>query len=234
MIQAMHNQLATPIERPHTQGSSPVGNFEELFGDATKTATEGTSQSATATTPAASGSTSTPATLGEPDVQGWLTSYYTEMAATNPLMSPLEANVPFQPASGATNNYSSGSVYGPDQVFTQAVYNQNGYCFASLTGQNPSNFMSQLPGIPTQAAQKEYDTILALTNAQRLATGQPIDTAAYWSDPGSVSYDAVTYTAQELGYAGPGQSWVPNRSLSRRAISLRARIRSRCRVTAVR
>ncbi|MGA3044180.1 MAG: hypothetical protein ABSF54_25675, partial [Bryobacteraceae bacterium] len=62
------------------------------------------------------------------------------------------------------------------------------------------------PGIPATAAQQAYDALLANENAQRLASGQPIDTAAYWSDPGPVSYDGVTYTSQELGYAGPGQS----------------------------
>ena len=51
--------------------------------------------------------------------------------------------------------------------------------------------------------------MMAEQNAQRLATGQAIDTAAYWSDPGSVKLDGTTYTSQELGYAGAAQSSGP-------------------------
>jgi hypothetical protein len=142
-------------------------------------------------------------TVGKPDIQDWLNSYYAEMGDAS------EANAPYQAASGAPNNYPAGSVYGPEQIYTQALYNQGGNAFAALTGGNPADFTSQLPGIPTTAAQQEYDALLANENAQRLAAGQPIDTAAYWSDPGPVSYDGVTYTSQELGYAGPGQSSGP-------------------------
>jgi hypothetical protein len=100
-------------------------------------------------------------------------------------------------------------VYGPEQIFTQAMANQAGNDFASKTGDNPAQFTSQLPGLPTAQAQNEYDSSLALENAQRLSTGQPIDTAAYWSDPGPLNYMGNTYTSQELGYAGPGQSSGP-------------------------
>jgi hypothetical protein len=141
--------------------------------------------------------------LGDPDVQGWLNSYYAEMGVAS------AANTPYQAAPGAGSRYSADSVYGPDQIYTQAVYNQGGYDFAALTGGNPANFTSQLPGIPATPAQKAYDSLLALDNAQRLASGQPIDTGAYWSDPGPTSYGGHMYTSKELGYAGPGQSSGP-------------------------
>src|ERR1035438_4377459 len=64
----------------HTAGES--ANFAELFGDATKTGAQ------VAALPAASAvsdpvSTVPPAqtSLGDPDVQGWLNSYYTEEGA---------------------------------------------------------------------------------------------------------------------------------------------------------
>jgi len=217
MIQALHNQLVTAIERPRAQSSTSSGDFEDLFEDAAQSAKTDTSSPASSmatSTPASTASSTTAAattstTLGEPDVQAWLTSYYTELAATNPTISAQEANIPFQPTSGDATNYPAGSVYGPDQVFTQALYNQNAGEFATETGQDPNNFMSQLPGVPSAAAQQNWDWDLAINNAQRLANGQAIDTAAYWSDPGSINYDGVTYTAQQLGYAGPGQSSGP-------------------------
>jgi hypothetical protein len=187
-LQAVRNQRFDEMERPLGQTAEGRTDFSDLFGDATKAATPAVDRPAP------------PPTLGDPDVQGWLNSYYAEMG------DPSEANAPYQAAPGAANNYPAGSVYGPEQVYTQALYNQGGTAFAALTGGNPADFTSQLPGIPATAAQQAYDALLANENAQRLASGQPIDTAAYWSDPGPVSYDGVTYTSQELGYAGPGQS----------------------------
>ncbi|HTT65902.1 MAG TPA: hypothetical protein VMG35_28825, partial [Bryobacteraceae bacterium] len=141
--------------------------------------------------------------LADPDVQDWLNSYYAERG------DPNSASIPWQPAAGAGSNYNADSLYGPDQIYTQALYNQNGYLFATQTGMNPANLTSQLPPIPSEAVQNEYDHLLATQNAERLASGQPIDTAAYWSDPGPVTLNGVTYTSQELGYAGPGQSSGP-------------------------
>jgi hypothetical protein len=143
--------------------------------------------------------------LGDPDVQAWLNSYYTERSGGNPQGASVP-NIPYEGAPGAGSNYSANSVYGPDQIYTQALYNQNGYLFANMTGSSPANFTSQLPGIPTQQAQQEFDSLLANENAQRLASGQPIDTTAYWSDPGPITVNGQTYTSQELGYAGPAQS----------------------------
>jgi len=192
-IPAVRNQRFEEMERPLGQTVAERTDFSDLFGDATKAATQIVDRPAP---PAATG-------LGDPDVQGWLNSYYAEMGDAS------EANAPFQAAPGAANNYPAGSVYGPEQVYTQALYNQGGTEFAALTGGSPADFTSQLPGIPTTAAQNEYDALLANENAQRLASGQPIDTAAYWSDPGPVNYDGVIYTSHELGYAGPGQSSGP-------------------------
>ncbi len=156
--------------------------------------------------PASQSSNSSAVTLGQPDIQSWLKSYYQELSANDPFLSANASSTPYAAPDGAANNYPSGSVYGPDQVFTQALYNQNGYQFASETGQNASEFTSQLPGVPSLAVQQQFDSDLALENAERLASGQAIDTAAYWSDPGSLSYDGHLYTAQELGYSGPAQS----------------------------
>jgi len=211
MIQAMHIQHFEAMERPAAKTPPGSDDFAELFGDATHVATPRTELPAAsaASAPSVPSPVSTapaaPASLGDPDVQGWLNSYYAEMGAA----SNGPANIPYQPAPGAGSNYSADSIYGPDQIYTQALYNQNGYVFANLTGGNPANFTSQLPGIPTTPAQQEYDSLLANENAQRLASGQPIDTAAYWSDPGPVTYQGHTYTSQELGYAGPGQSSGP-------------------------
>jgi hypothetical protein len=215
MIQAMSNQRFEGIERPLGQTAAGSADFAELFGDATTTPTWGAARpaatadslSSLASTVPASGTPNTvPATagsLGDPNVQTWLNSFYTEIGA------PTFANTPYQAAPGAPSNYSADSVYGPDQIYTQALYNQGAYLFANLTGGNPAASMTQLPGIPSAQAQQDWDRLLALGNAQRLATGQAIDTAAYWSDPGTISFEGQTYTAQELGYAGPGQSSGP-------------------------
>lgn len=197
MVDAAHIQHPGAIERLPGQAKGSSEDFSDLFGNATQAAKPAVPLSAA---PAAT------STLGDPDVQAWLKSYYGEF---HPATAAESEAIPYQPASGAATSYPAGSVYGPDQVYTQALYNQNDYEFATLTGSSPANSMSQLPGIPTNAAQQEYDSLLANENAQRLASGQPIDTAAYWSDPGPVSYMGVTYTSQQLGYCGPGQSSGP-------------------------
>ena len=206
MIQAMHNQHFEVMERPTVQPAAASASFAELFGDASETATQRTFLSAAPADSVSSPPSTVPAagaSLGDPDVQDWLNSYYTEMGAAS------DANAPYQAATGAGSNYSADSVYGPDQVYAQALSNQDGYAFASLTGGNPASFTSQLPGIPDTQAQQAFDQELAMENAQRLASGQPIDTGAYWSDPGPISFEGQTYTSQELGYTGPGQSSGP-------------------------
>ncbi len=191
-------------EREPVQNTPDGVDFAAVLGDATKAA---------ATTPAATSATSvtspTPAdtagdpTLGNPDVQAWLTSYYTQEGDAS------AANASYQAAEGAGNNYPAGTVYGPDQIYAQALANQDGNAFASLTGDSAAGFTSQLPGIPSAEAQQQFDQRLALENVARLQSGQPIDTTAYWSDPGSITTGGVTYSAQELGYCGPGQSSGP-------------------------
>jgi hypothetical protein len=147
--------------------------------------------------------------LGDPNVEGWLSSYYAEQQGNNPLAVSGLLTPSFEPAAGAGNNFPTGSVYGPDAIFAQALANQVGNSYANMTGDNAAEFTSQLPGIPTQQAQQEFDRRLALENLERLQSGQPIDTTAYWSDPGPITTGGVTYTAQELGYAGPAQSSGP-------------------------
>ena len=207
MIQAMHTQRFEVLERPQVQAAAGSASLAGLFGDGTKAATEGTALAAAPAADSASDPASTASAagsgLGEPDVQNWLDSYYTEIGAAS------FASTSYQPAPGAGSNYSADSVYGPDQIYTQALYNQGGNAFAALTGDNPANLTSQLPGIPSQPVQEAFDRDLALENAQRLASGQPIDTGAYWSDPGPLSFEGTTYTSQELGYAGPEQSSGP-------------------------
>ena len=51
--------------------------------------------------------------------------------------------------------------------------------------------------------------MLAHQNALKLQSGQPIDTAAYWSDPGPLTIHGHTYTSEQLGYAGAAQSSGP-------------------------
>lgn len=205
MIQAMSSHPFEAMERPLRQMQAGRADFAELFGGATPDATKrvnrpdppGESSSAAAsTTPAQS-------SAGDPDVQDWLNSYYAEMGNAG------AANISYQPAQGAPNNYPDGSVYGPDAIYTQAVDNQIGNSFSALTGEGAAEYTSQLPGVPSEQAQQTFDHNLAMENAQRLSWGQAIDTTAYWSDPGSINYEGVTYTSQELGYAGPCQSAGP-------------------------
>jgi hypothetical protein len=208
MIEPMYNLYLETLERSvgATAGHRST-DFAELFGDATKANTQSVDQRATPADSTPGPVTAAPAaqaSLADPDVQGWLTSYHTEMGDT-----ANASNVSYQPAPGAGNNFPAGSVFGPDAIYTQALDNQIGNSFAGLTGENPGDYTSQLPGIPSQQAQQTFDQALALENAQRLATGNAIDTNAYWSDPGPVTYGGTTYSSQELGYAGQGQSSGP-------------------------
>ena len=210
----MYNQRFELMERPLGQTAVGGANFATLFGDATKTATQAAALLA-AFADSGSGPVRTlpgaQTSLGDPDVQGWLNSYYAEQKANNPLAASdgLSAATSYQPAAGAGSNFSADSVYGPDQVYAQALANQVGNAFATLTGDKAAELTSQLPGIPSQQAQQEFDRRLALENLDRLQSGQPIDTTAYWSDPGPITTGGVTYTSQQLGYAGPGQSSGP-------------------------
>src|ERR1022692_1882588 len=93
MIQAMYNQRLEVMESPPSHPAVESANFAELFGDATKTGAQ------VAALPAASAvsdlvSTVPPAqtSLGDPDVQGWLNSYYTEEGAPS-----ASANTSYQP-----------------------------------------------------------------------------------------------------------------------------------------
>ncbi|HLY19141.1 MAG TPA: hypothetical protein VKR61_18060 [Bryobacteraceae bacterium] len=213
MIHSIYNQRFEVIERAPGRSAPDRADFTALFGDASDPA--GSTPEAPAAPNSTSGSTqaasvpSGQSSLGDPDVQLWLNNYYAELSASNPQFAN-SATIPYQPAPGkGADNYPAGSVYGPQQIYTQALYNQNDGLFSALVGRDPSDSMSQLPGIPTQPAQQAYDRELALENAQRLALGQPIDTAAYWSDPGPLNFDGHTYTSQELGYCGAGQSSSP-------------------------
>ena len=143
-------------------------------------------------------------TLGNPNVQQWLDSYFAR--GTNATVSIPPSS--FEAAPGAGNGYEN-SYYGPDAIYNQALCNMAGNHFAKMTGINPALFTSQLPGIPSKQAQDDYDTMLAAKNLQRLESGQPIDTSAYWSDPGPITAGNRTCTSAELGYAGPGQSSGP-------------------------
>jgi hypothetical protein len=206
MIQAMNNQSLGVIERPPVQAAAESADFAELFQDAAKANIQKMDQptplAASASNAQASASDAQ-ATLGDPDVQGWLNTYYAQIG------DPTDATISDQPATGAGNNYPDGSVYGPDAIYTQALDNQIGNSFAALAGANAADYTGQLPGIPSQQVQQQSDQDLSMENAQRLSTGQAIDTSAYWSDPGSLNFEGTTYTAQELGYAGPGQSSGP-------------------------
>lgn len=149
--------------------------------------------------------------LGDPDVQAWLNSTYAEQGAANPFLGVggISAATSFLPADGAATKYQADSIYGPDQIYAQALANQVGNAYAAMTGENPASFTSQLPGIPSVQAQQMYDKMLAHENALKLESGQPIDTAAYWSDPGPLTINGHTYSAKELGYAGAAQSSGP-------------------------
>ena len=166
--------------------------------DLQKTSPPADSASGTASATAAAGSS-----LGEPDIQSYLSNYWSADE------QPSAAQISYQPAQGSVDNFPAGTVYGPDAVYTQAVANQIGNFFAGLAGSNPATFTAQLPGVPSQQVQQGYDQTLAIENANRLASGQPIDTSAYWADPGPITLNGQTYTSQELGYVGPGQSSGP-------------------------
>ncbi len=234
MISAIQNNLVGSTDKPPVPPLPANLNFMDIFDGATRAATQGvdpasapvasaaTVQTAVAaasipsaaipapnTSTAQTATSAAPANSGDPNVQTWLNSYYTEMSATNPAVSATSADISYQPAAGAGSYYTADSIIGPDQVYTQAIYNQNGNAFASMTGENAANLTSQLPGIPDATAQQEFDTLLSNENANRLATGSAIDTSAYWSDPGPVTVNGHTYTSQELGYAGPCQSSGP-------------------------
>jgi len=206
MIQSLQQQDFSPTtiqwKPPKTAGADDFTNELELAAGSTA-ATAKVSQPADAN----SGEE-----LGDPDVQDWLNSFYTQQAALNlpgDQAMGLNATVSYEPASGAPDLYSPDSMYGPDQIYQQALANQVGNQFATLSGANAADLTGQLPGIPTVQAQQAFDNWLAQTNAQRLASGQAIDTSAYWSDPGPVTLDGVTYTSAQLGYCGPGQSSGP-------------------------
>jgi hypothetical protein len=210
MVHAIDKSALETINRTlpgGTRTSGDFGNFLESVAVPAQAASQSAGSSGSAAVPVPEAQTS----LGIPDVQGFLNSYYAEQSAADPTagVSGLSANTSYQPAAGAGNNFPTGSVYGPDAIYTQALANQVGNAFASMTGDNPAEFTSQLPGIPTLQAQQQFDQRLANENALRLASGQPIDTTAYWSNPGSITVGGTTYTAQELGYAGPGQSSGP-------------------------
>lgn len=201
MIQAMFRQWFAVPQRPPGQTASGSADFAALFGDATKTAK--------AASPAAPAPP--PAVPGDPDVQGWLNSFYAEQKANNPLTGStgMSADTSYEAAPGAGSNFTADSVFGPDAIYTQALANQIGNSFAAMTGDNPKDLTSQLPGIPTTQAQQEFDRRLSLENLDRLQSGQPIDTTAYWSDPGSITSGSHTYTSKDLGYAGACQSSGP-------------------------
>lgn len=206
MIQGVSNHLMEVLERAAGQPSAGGADFAALFGDATGTlrsrAVRQSSPDASATT-ASTAATGAGTSLGQPDVQAWLNSYYAEHGDSS------AAATSYQPAAGAANNFPAGSVFGPDAIFAQAFANQAGNAFATMTGNSAEEFTSQLPGTPSAASQQEFDRRLALENLGRLQSGQPIDTTAYWSDPGSITTGGVTYTSAQLGYAGLGQSSGP-------------------------
>jgi hypothetical protein len=206
MIQAMYNVRSDVMERPPVQTAAASGSFAALFGDATKTITHAPEAPAVPPKSVSSPASTAPAdetSLGDPDVQDYLNSYWSADE------QPSAAQISYQPAQGAVDSFPAGTVYGPDAVYTQAVANQIGNFFAGLAGDNPANLTAQLPGIPSQQVQQQFDQTLAIENAGRLASGQPIDTSAYWADPGPITMNGVTYTSQQLGYVGPGQSSGP-------------------------
>jgi len=198
---------------PATQAAAKPVEILPDADNAPLAASHTASPAASSTTPSATsstGSSTTSTDLGDPDIQGWLNTFYSEGPQTaGGSGDPAAAAISYQAAAGAGSNYTSDTIYGPDQVYAQAVANQCGNSFATMTGQDPVNFTSQLPGIPDQQAQDTWDNMLAYENAVRLESGQPIDTSAYWSDPGPRTINGHTYTSQQLGYAGPCQSSGP-------------------------
>ncbi len=210
MIQAMHHLRMEGIEKSiaPTAAKSET-EFADMFGSAASTGSPAGRLASGAGTslPGAPKPPSSGSQLGTPDVQSWLNSYYAEQAAANPLGNyTTAASESYQPEKGAPTNFAIDGVFGPDAIFAQALQNQAGNAFTQMTGGSVTGLTSQLPGIPTPQAQTEFDRRLALENADRLASGQPIDTTAYWSDPGSITTGGTTYTSAQLGYAGAAQS----------------------------
>ena len=208
MIQAIGNQAFEPLLETFQSQLSEMrsraeGHFGRLFESATK--------AGQAEPPARPAALDCPATLGDPDVQGWLDNYYVQQqaAGTAGVTDTVTASTSYQPATGAALSTIDEGVYGPDAIYTQALANQIGNGFAAMTGEDPGHFTAQLPGVPSVEVQQAFDHQLAYNNAQRLLAGEPIDTAAYWSDPGPLTLGGRTFTSQELGYAGPGQSSGP-------------------------
>ncbi|HUE22977.1 MAG TPA: hypothetical protein VMQ86_14930 [Bryobacteraceae bacterium] len=186
---------ATPVAQPVTPVAQPATPVAQPVTPVAQPVTPVGSPVSPAPSPAAS--------PGDPNVQGWLNTYWAQQGNTD------NANISYQPAEGTGSNFTAGTVYGPDAIYTQALANQYGNSFASMTGDNPAEFTSQLPGVPSLQVQQQFDQTLALENAGRLSSGQAIDTSAYWADPGSISMGGQTYTAQQLGYAGVEQSSGP-------------------------
>jgi len=211
MIQAINQPPVQTYQKVPGQVvfSLAANEFVDEMGSAKAAQTVVSAKAVQTSADATQTSGSSQATLGEPDVQGWLDSYYAEYAGVSPSDSKGPANVSYQAAPGASSNYSPNDLYSPDAIFQQALANQAGNAYAQMTGQDPAKFTSQLPGVPTAQSQAEFDRRLALSNAERLQAGEPIDTSAYWNDPGPVTIGNTTYTSQQLGYAGPGQSSGP-------------------------
>ena len=220
MIQAIGNQIFEPIlellQRQLGQKGSepePVSQFAGLFRSETKTAASETclpARTAVPTNPQPQSAPPTldePAGLGSPNVQAYLNSYYAQADTNSGGSGVLSASTPYEPPAGAAPSALDEGLYGPDAIFAQALANQSANSFAAATGL--PNVAAQLPGIPSQQAQQAFDQNLAYSNALRLLAGEPIDTAAYWSDPGSFTIQGKTFTSAQLGYAGPGQSSGP-------------------------
>ncbi|HTQ53595.1 MAG TPA: hypothetical protein VMI94_03990 [Bryobacteraceae bacterium] len=216
MIQPVYSNCLEAMRHARMPGAPPApseSDFNNVLGSVAETdpaAAAATAPASTNTSSEPSAADSTP-TLGDPNIEGFLGSYYERPAqgTAEASAAAASAEISYQPADGAPTIYSPDWAYGPDQIYMQALANQAGNAFAEHTGMDPALVTAQLPGIPTVQAQQQFDGWLALNNAQRLASGQPIDTAAYWSDPGPVTYKGVTYTSAQLGYCGPGQSSGP-------------------------
>jgi len=220
MMQAIGNQYFEPIletlQRQLGQKGSesePASQFAGLFRSETKTAASETSlpaRTAVPTNPEPQSSPPTldePAGLGSPNVQAYLNSYYAQADASSGGSGVLSASTPYEPPAGAAPSNLDEGLYGPDAIYAQALANQSANNFAASTGL--PNVAAQLPGIPSRQAQQAFDQNLAYSNAERLLAGDAIDTAAYWSDPGSITIQGKTFSSAQLGYAGPGQSSGP-------------------------
>ena len=220
MIQGIRHQSYEPLlDLPQGQAtrSRSASGFEGLFRSATGPVAQDGKPPAQTNGPAGPGqqpqrTPDRPVGLGDPNVQAWLNSYYAQeqkAGASSGATGDTTATTSYAPATGAALSALDEGMYGPDAIYEQALANQAGNSLAALTGENPVNFTAQLPGIPSLQAQQGFDHQLAYSNAQRLLAGEPIDTAAYWSDPGPLTIGGKTFTSQQLGYAGPGQSSGP-------------------------